>query len=76
MLCILSRPALKGMVRRGNNVLQICKQLAAAKNMNDEETTEELSEMREAMGVLQQQNKQLLLIMQKDFTLDSLHVKM
>jgi lysosomal alpha-mannosidase len=53
MLYILSRPALKGMVRRGNNVLQICKQLAAAKNMNDEETTEELTTMREAMGVLQ-----------------------
>ena len=41
------------MVRKGNNVLQICKQLAAVKNLNDEETIEDLTVMREAMGVLQ-----------------------
>ena len=41
------------MVRRGNNVLQVCKQLAAAKYLNDDETIEELTQMREAMGVLQ-----------------------
>ena len=47
------RPSLKGMVRKGNNVLQICKQLAALKNLNDDKTIEELTIMREAMGVLQ-----------------------
>ena len=41
------------MVRKGNNVLQICKQLAAVKNLNDEGTIEDLTVMREAMGVLQ-----------------------
>ena len=41
------------MVRKGNNVLQICKQLAALKNLADDETIEDLTLMREAMGVLQ-----------------------
>ena len=44
---------MKGMVRKGNNVLQICKQLAAMKNLNDDQTNDDLTQMREAMGVLQ-----------------------
>ena len=41
------------MVRKGNNLLQVCKQLAAITKLNDEESTSALTLMREAMGVLQ-----------------------
>ena len=52
-MLFIFRPTLKGMVRQGNNVLQICKQLAAANNFHEDESTENLTQMREAMGVLQ-----------------------
>jgi lysosomal alpha-mannosidase len=52
-----SRPALKGMVREGNNFLQVCKQQAALtkhqRPSGDEATEEKVTTMREVMGVLQ-----------------------
>ena len=49
-----SRPALKGMIRAGNNLLQICKQLGA---LTDRDWVPgpngEVTVLREAMGVLQ-----------------------
>lgn len=49
-----SRPALKGMVRQGNNFLQVCKQLGALTNQDWNPGMEgDLNKMREVMGVLQ-----------------------
>ena len=48
------RPALKGMVRYGNNYLQICKQLGALTGQDWTPGPEgDLTVLREAMGVLQ-----------------------
>lgn len=53
-----SRPSLKGMVREGNNLLQVCKQQAALtkhqRSGGDSEKVEaQVTKMREVMGVLQ-----------------------
>ena len=45
------RPALKGMVRQGNNFLQVCKQIGALTKVDNPEG--DVTVLREAMGVLQ-----------------------
>ena len=48
-----SRPALKDMVRKGNNLLQICKQMAALDRTNNCTFARSVTKMSMAMGVLQ-----------------------
>ena len=45
------RPALKGMVRQGNNFLQVCKQIGALTKVDNPDG--DVTVLREAMGVLQ-----------------------
>ena len=45
------RPALKGMVRQGNNFLQVCKQIGALTKIDNPDG--DVTVLREAMGVLQ-----------------------
>ncbi|XP_059478778.1 lysosomal alpha-mannosidase-like [Neocloeon triangulifer] len=47
-----SRPTLKFMERKGNNFLQICKQLSVLADLR-EEKWEDLASLREAMGIMQ-----------------------
>ncbi|CAB3374915.1 Hypothetical predicted protein [Cloeon dipterum] len=47
-----SRPTLKYMERRGNNLLQVCKQLSVLAELKQEKW-EDLDSLREAMGVMQ-----------------------
>ncbi|XP_059478736.1 lysosomal alpha-mannosidase-like [Neocloeon triangulifer] len=47
-----SRPTLKYMERKGNNFLQICKQLSVLADLR-EENWEDLASLREAMGIMQ-----------------------
>ena len=50
-MTVFFRPALKGMVREGNNFLQVCKQIGALTKVSNPEG--DVTIMREAMGVLQ-----------------------
>ena len=47
-----SRPAFKGMIRYGNNILQVCKQMGAAMKDNQDADSKVMT-MRRAMGVMQ-----------------------
>ncbi|XP_065339498.1 lysosomal alpha-mannosidase-like [Cloeon dipterum] len=47
-----SRPTLKFMERKGNNFLQVCKQLTVLADLR-EEKWEDLASLREAMGIMQ-----------------------
>ncbi|CAB3366560.1 Hypothetical predicted protein [Cloeon dipterum] len=47
-----SRPTLKFMERKGNNLLQVCKQLSVLADLR-EEKWEDLASLREAMGIMQ-----------------------